>query len=112
MVCRSFSGRGPSSGDEDAVARLARTLLAAFDTGNDTRDSVAVRFLPAHSPDLNPSETTWSKIKALLRAAEARNAEHLQLAIARALQRVTAQDAAHRFAACGYGINQNAPAFG
>lgn len=64
----------------------------------------SVRFLPAYSPDLNPIEMMWSKIKALLRAAEARNAEQLQLAIARALQRVTAQDAAHWFAACGYSI--------
>jgi transposase len=64
----------------------------------------SVRFLPAYSPDLNPIEMMWSKIKALLRAAEARNAEHLQLAIARALQRVTAQDAAHWFAACGDSI--------
>jgi transposase len=30
------------------------------------------RFLPAYSPDLNPIELMWSKVKALLRAAEAR----------------------------------------
>jgi len=65
----------------------------------------SVRFLPVYSPDLNPSETTWSKIKALLRAAEAGSAEQLRLAVARALQRVTAQDDAQGFAACGYGVN-------
>jgi transposase len=64
----------------------------------------SVRFLPAYSPDLNPIEMMWSKVKALLRAAEARTAEELQRAIAHALQRVTAQDAAHWFAACGYSI--------
>jgi transposase len=64
----------------------------------------AVRFLPAYSPDLNPIEMMWSKIKALLRAAEARDAAQLQRAIAQALQRVTATDAAHWFAACGYSI--------
>lgn len=63
-----------------------------------------VRFLPAYSPDLNPIEMMWSKIKALLRAAEARTADQLQRAIAQALQRVTPQDAAHWFAACGYSI--------
>ena len=64
----------------------------------------SVRFLPAYSPDLNPIEMMWSKVKALLRAAEARTADQLQRAIAQALQRVSAQDAAHWFAACGYSI--------
>lgn len=64
----------------------------------------SVRFLPAYSPDLNPIEMRWSKLKALLRAAEARTAEELQRAIAAALQRISAQDAAHWFAACGYSI--------
>jgi len=64
----------------------------------------SVRFLPAYSPDLNPIEMMWSKLKALLRAAEARTAEELQRAIAAALQRISAQDAAHWFAACGYSI--------
>ncbi len=68
------------------------------------RAGATVRFLPAYSPDLNPIEMMWSKIKALLRAAEARTADQLQLAIAQALQRVTPQDAAHWFAACGYSI--------
>jgi transposase len=64
----------------------------------------SVRFLPAYSPDLNPIEMMWSKLKALLRAAEARTAEELQRAIAAALQRISARDAAHWFAACGYSI--------
>jgi transposase len=63
-----------------------------------------VRFLPAYSPDLNPIEMMWSKIKALLRAAEARTADQLQHAIAHALRSVTPTDAAHWFAACGYSI--------
>jgi transposase len=64
----------------------------------------SVRFLPAYSPDLNPIEMMWSKLKALLRAAEARTAGQLQDAIAAALQRISTQDAAHWFAACGYSI--------
>jgi transposase len=63
-----------------------------------------VLFLPAYSPDFNPIEMMWSKIKTLLRAAEARTADALLQAIGQALQRVTAQDAAHWFAACGYSI--------
>ncbi len=64
----------------------------------------SVRFLPAYSPDLNPIEMMWSKIKTILRTAEARDAAQLQRAIAQALQRVTPTDAAHWFAACGYSI--------
>ena len=61
-----------------------------------------VRFLPAYSPDLNPIEKMWSKIKALLRAAEARTQTALIAAIAAALQKVTPQDAINWFASCGY----------
>lgn len=61
-----------------------------------------VRFLPAYSPDLNPIEMMWSKVKASLRAAEARTHDDLLAAIGRALNRVTAQDAINWFAACGY----------
>ena len=62
----------------------------------------SVRFLPAYSPDLNPIEKMWSKVKASLRAAEARTRSELETAIAAALQSVTAQDAAGWFQSCGY----------
>lgn len=65
-----------------------------------------VRFLPAYSPDLNPIEMMWSKVKTLLRTAEARTAEELQRAIASALRQVRAQDAVGWFAACGYSIDR------
>lgn len=65
---------------------------------------VKVRFLPAYSPDLNPIELMWSKVKALLRKAEARTPETLLLAIGDALSRVTQKDATHWFAHCGYGF--------
>jgi len=61
-----------------------------------------VLFLPAYSPDLNPIEKMWSKVKALLRAAEARTPADLIQAIGRALSQVTAQDALGWFASCGY----------
>lgn len=63
---------------------------------------VTVRFLPAYSPDYNPIELMWSKVKALLRKAEARTNEALLLAIGDALSRVTRKDATHWFAHCGY----------
>lgn len=61
-----------------------------------------VRFLPAYSPDLNPIELMWSKVKALLRKAQARNHPDLLAAIASALASVTPQDALGWFAHCGY----------
>jgi transposase len=63
-----------------------------------------VLFLPAYSPDLNPIELMWSKVKTYLRAAEARTPEALTQAIAAALATVTAQDGMNWFAHCGYSI--------
>ena len=62
----------------------------------------SVRFLPAYSPDLNPIEKMWSKVKQHLRGAEARTREELVAAIAAALLTVTPQDAMGWFASCGY----------
>lgn len=63
-----------------------------------------VRFLPAYSPDLNPIEKMWSKIKWLLRSAEARTPEELDDAISSAFSKITAKDAAGWFVSCGYSI--------
>ena len=65
-----------------------------------------VRFLPAYSPDLNPIENMWSKVKTHLRSAEARTQEALIGAIAAALGRVTPQDSINWLASCGYRIIQ------
>jgi transposase len=59
-------------------------------------------FLPPYSPDLNPIEKMWSKIKTALRAAKARTSATLQTAISEALATVTAQDAKGWFISCGY----------
>ncbi len=67
-----------------------------------TRAGAQVLFLPAYSPDLNPIEKMWSKVKAFLRSAEARTQAALIEAIGLALQSVTAQDAMNWFASCGY----------
>ena len=59
-------------------------------------------FLPPYSPDLNPIEKMWSKIKAILRTLKARTEEALIKAIAKALEAVTASDAKGWFKSCGY----------
>jgi transposase len=59
-------------------------------------------FLPSYSPDLNPIEEAFSKIKALVRKEGARVREALVEAIGRALAAITAEDAAGWFAHAGY----------
>ena len=59
-------------------------------------------FLPSYSPDLNPIEEAFSKIKALVRKAGARMRETLVEAIGRALAAVTPEDAASWFGHAGY----------
>jgi len=59
-------------------------------------------YLPAYSPDLNPIEKMWSKIKSILRTLKARTKEALIHAIAQALEMVTASDAKGWFGSCGY----------
>jgi transposase len=62
----------------------------------------AVWYLPPYSPDFNPIEKMWSKIKASLRKAKARTQEALFSAVGAALQTVTPSDAASWFKASGY----------
>jgi transposase len=64
----------------------------------------SVRYLPPYSPDLNPIEKMWSKVKEALRSAKARTPATLNDAIARALASVTSTDARGWFASCGYSI--------
>ncbi len=59
-------------------------------------------FLPAYSPDLNPIEEAFSKIKGIVRKEGARVREALVEAIGRALAAVTPEDAAGWFAHAGY----------
>lgn len=59
-------------------------------------------FLPPYSPDLNPIESMWSKVKAHLRQRAARTFEQLIDAIGDALATVTATDCQGFFAGCGY----------
>lgn len=58
--------------------------------------------LPPYSPDLNPIERTWSKMKALLRGERVRDPGALPGAVARALSRVTPSDCAGWYRSCGY----------
>jgi transposase len=62
-------------------------------------------YLPPYSPDLNPIEMAFSKLKAFLRKAAARTIPELQNAIANALDAFTVQECQNYFAAAGYGCD-------
>jgi transposase len=61
-----------------------------------------VWYLPPYSPDLNPIEPMWSKVKQILRSLAARTFDGLVTAIGTALDRVTTNDLRGWFAHCGY----------
>lgn len=82
-------------------------------TGRPTAKGVAVRhaieavgarllFLPPYSPDFNPIENAFSKLKALLRKAAARTVDHLWRVIGDSLDAFTPTECANYFAAAGY----------
>jgi transposase len=61
-----------------------------------------VCFLPAYSPDYNPIELAFSKLKTRVRQANQRSRDGLWTAIGEALGQITHQDARHWFRHCGY----------
>ena len=65
------------------------------------RSGFADRYLPADSPDLNPIEPGWAKMKSDLRRVAARTVEALEHALGPALDSITPQDAEGFFRHCG-----------
>ena len=64
-------------------------------------------FLPAYSPEFNPIEECWSKLKAWIRKYAPRTVEALQEAITEAIHHVTTNDAEGWFRHAGYLFNTN-----
>jgi transposase len=62
--------------------------------------------LPPYSPDFNPIEGAWSKLKHLLRGIKARVVEQLQPALTSPIAAITPQDAKAFFHQCRYRIHQ------
>lgn len=75
------------------VAGIAEAIAAAGAT---------LLYLPPYSPDFNPIEKAFAKLKALLRKAAARTMNDLWDAIATALDAFSPQECRNLFAACGY----------
>ena len=61
-----------------------------------------VRYLPPYSPDFNPIESMWSKVKQYLRGAAARTHRQRVTAVGDAMRSVTPDDCHGFFAGCGY----------
>lgn len=61
-----------------------------------------VLYLPPYSPDFNPIENLWSKLKTHLRSVDARTFDALCDAIATGLERITPSDCRGVFQNCGY----------
>ena len=70
-----------------------------------TATGAQIWYLPPYSPDLNPIEKMWSKVKASLRKAKARDEQSLFKAIGNAFAEITQEDINNFFASCGYGLN-------
>lgn len=82
---------------DNLPAHKPGTIRAAIE-----RAGAHLLFLPPYSPDFNPIEMAFSKIKALLKKAAARKLEDLWDALANALDAITPEEARNFFAAAGY----------
>jgi len=71
--------------------------------------NATVLYLPPYSPDFNPIEMIWSKVKRLLRSFAARTIDALHDAFGRAFAAVTSSDIAGCFRHCGYATGEGAP---
>src|SRR4029434_6838115 len=61
-------------------------------------------FLPTYSPDLNPIELCWSKVKSRLRALKPRTLPDLFAALGQAFSSISGHDILHVFRHCGYQV--------
>jgi transposase len=80
------------------TAEVARRIAAA---------GAEVRYLPAYSPDMNPIERLFSKLKAALRSAAARTVDALIEAMGEALRAIRPGDIRGSFAHSGYRTNSS-----
>jgi transposase len=76
------------------------------------RTGAKLVFLPPYSPDFNPIENAFAKLKALLRKAAERTVEGLWRTIGTLLDQFSPQECANSFAAAGYDPEQDENALG
>lgn len=93
-----------SEGDVVVCDNLASHKVAGVAEAIESAGAKLV-FLPPYSPDLNPIEMAFSKLKTLLRKASARTFEALLEAVAKSLPEITASDCLAFFRHAGYAPN-------
>lgn len=96
-VLRQVVGFGDCVVLDNLTAHKTRAVQAEF-----AALGMEVFYLPPYSPDLNPIEKCWSKLKIYLKTAAARNYAALSEAISAGLKTITASDAANWSKHCGY----------
>ena len=84
-----------ASSRADLVACLAELVVAR---------GARLLYLPPYSPDFNPIELAFSKLKTVLRTAQARTREALEAVIQDASNWITERDAKNWFDHCGYHV--------
>lgn len=90
----------------DNLSAHKRADIAGLIQARGARRGARVEYLPPYSPDFNPIELCWSKVKQALRCAKAKTADALLTALANALRSVSVADILHWMRHCGY-VNAN-----
>lgn len=94
---------GPTLQEGDVVVLDNLRVHHASEIERVARERKAtVMWLPSYSPDFNPIERLWSKMKALIRAAKATTRDELDTALKQALEAVSRKDIAGWFTHSGY----------
>ncbi len=99
VLCPTLSAGDIVVMDNLKAHRVAGVEEAIMDCG------ARVEYLPPYSPDYNPIEKCWSKIKTFLRQVKARTREALEAALKEALLQITEADARAWFVHCGYPVH-------
>ena len=84
---------------DNLSAHKSKTIQKLFDDVG-----IELHYQPPYSPDLNPIELMWSKVKNSLRTAKARTQDQLYTAIAKALEEISSEDTKGYFRHCGVAI--------
>jgi transposase len=88
------------------IVVMENTPIHKLEESEDALEAVGawVLFLPTYSPDLNPIENCWSKVKARLRALKPRTLPDLLEALVTAFASITEHDILGWFGHCGYRV--------
>ena len=103
VFARSFLGPNLGPGDvviwDNLPAHKMQSVRAAIE-----ERGAKVLFLPPYSPDLNPIELMWSKLKEIIRSFAPKTARAFHRALEKALEQISQSDLLGWFRHCGYRV--------